>query len=90
MEPADKIKLQEKAKEGNEAAFLLVEKFSKRWLSDVESDVLTRLNKARDADELMKIQADYHAALKFHENLSVIAIDGKMAAKKLHDDQVKE
>lgn len=90
MEPADKMKLQEKAKDGNEAAFLLVEKFSNRWLAEVESDILVRLNKARDVDELIKIQADYHAAINFHESLSVVTINGKIAAKKLHEEQVKE
>ena len=89
MEP-DKMKLQERAAEGAEATFLLTERFSNRWLAEVESDILVRLNKARDVDELIKIQADYHAAINFHENLSVVAVNGKIAAKKLHEERVKE
>ena len=84
------MKLQERAAEGAEATFLLTEKFSNRWLAEVESDILVRLNKARDVDELIKIQADYHAAINFHENLSVVAVNGKIAAKKLHEERVKE
>lgn len=56
MESADKMKMQERVANGREAEILLTE---------VETSVLSRLNRAAHTDELIKIQADYRAALRF-------------------------
>ena len=90
MEYSDKIKLQERASAGKEAAFLLTEKFSGKWLAGVETDVLSRLNRAAHIDELVKIQADYRAALRFRADLLSVERKGREALKKLHEEQVKE
>ena len=83
------MKLQERAAEGAEATFLLTEKFSNRWLAEVESDILVRLNKARGVDELIKIQADYHAARDFYDELLSVSRKGREALKKLHEEQTE-
>ena len=90
MEYSDKMKLQERAAEGAEAAFLLTEKFSGKWLAQGEQSVLDRLSRAADVDELVKIQADYQAARDFHDGLLSVSRKGREALKKLHEEQVKE
>jgi hypothetical protein len=90
MEHSDKMKLQERAANGREAEFLLTEKFSGEWLARVETDVLSRLNRAAHIDELVKIQADYRAALRFRADLLSVSRKGREALKKLHEEQVKE
>lgn len=87
MEYTDKMKLQERAAEGAEAAFLLTEKFSGKWLAQVEGNVLDRLCRAADVGELMKIQADYQAARNFYDGLLSVSRKGREAAKKLHEEQ---
>ena|GEM_PF-3116839 len=86
MEYTDKMKLQERAAEGAEAAFLLTEKFSGKWLAQVEGNVLDRLHRAADVGELMKIQADYQAARNFYDGLLSVSRKGREAAKKLHEE----
>ena len=90
MEYSDKMKLQERATEGAEATFLLTEKFSGKWLAEVEQNVLGRLSRAADVGELVKIQADYQAARDFHDGLLSVSRKGREALKKLHEEQVKE
>ena len=90
MEYSDKMKLQERAVEGAEATFLLTEKFSDKWLAEVERNVLGRLSRAANAGELVKIQADYQAARDFHDGLLSVSRKGREALKKLHEEQVKE
>ena len=87
MEYGDKMKLQEKAADGAEAAFLLTEKFSGKWLDGVKTSVLDRLLAAENPAELVKIQADYWAALDFYNELSSVERAGREAAKKLHEEQ---
>ena len=90
MEYVDKMKLQERATEGAEAAFLLTEKFSGKWLDGVEADILSRLRRAIGADELLKIQADYKAARQFYDELVSTVRKGREAAKKLHEEHRSE
>ena len=89
MEYGDKMKLQEKAADGAEAAFLLTEKFSGKWLEGVKKLILDRLRVAANTAELMKIQSDYWAALDFYNELSSVERAGREAAKKLHEEQTK-
>lgn len=89
MEYADKMKLQEKSAGGAEATFLLTEKFSGKWLGDVEKDVLSRLYRAETVDELVRVQANYRAALDFYNELLSVARKGREAAKKLHEEQTR-
>ena len=86
MEYTDKMKLQERAAEGAEATFLLTEKFSGKWLAQVEGSVLDRLCRAADVGELMKIQSDYQAARNFYDGLLSVSRKGREAAKKLHEE----
>ena len=81
MESADKMKMQERVANGREAEILLTE---------VETSVLSRLNRAAHTDELIKIQADYRAALRFRADLLSVEHKGREALKKLHEEQVKE
>ena len=90
MEHSDKMKLQERAAEGADATFLLTEKFSGKWLAEVERNVLGRLSRARDVGELVKIQADYQAVRDFYDGLLSVSRKGREALKKLHEEQVKE
>ncbi len=90
MESADKMKMQERVANGREAEILLTEKFSGKWLTEVETSVLSRLNRAAHTDELIKIQADYRAALRFRADLLSVEHKGREALKKLHEEQVKE
>ena len=90
MEHSDKMKLQERVANGREAEILLTEKFSGKWLTEVETSVLSRLNRAAHTDELIKIQADYRAALRFRADLLSVEHKGREALKKLHEEQVKE
>ena len=89
MEYADKMKLQERAAEGAEATFLLTEKFSGKWLAEVERNVLGRLSRAANAGELVKIQADYQAARDFYDGLLSVSRKGREALKKLHEEQTE-
>lgn len=90
MEYSDKMKLQERATEGAEATSLLTEKFSGKWLAEMEQNVLGRLSCAADVGELIKIQADYQAARDFYDGLLSVSRKGREASKKLHEEQVKE
>lgn len=89
MEYSDKMKLQERAAEGAEATFLLTEKFSGKWLAQVEQSVLGRLSHAGDVGELVKIQADYQAARDFYDGLLSVSRKGREAAKKLHEGRTE-
>ena len=89
MEYGDKMKLQEKAADGAEAAFLLTEKFSGKWLDGVKTSVLDRLLAAENPAELVKIQADYWAALQFYNTLLSAERNGRMASRRLHEEQTK-
>ena len=89
MEYSDKMKLQERAAEGAEATFLLTEKFSGKWLAEMERNVLSRLSRAGEVGELVKIQADYRAARDFYDDLLSVSRKGREAAKKLHEGQTE-
>lgn len=89
MEYSDKMKLQERAAEGADATFLLTEKFSGKWLAKVERNVLSRLSRAGEVGELVKIQADYRAARDFYDDLLSVSRKGREATKKLHEEQTE-
>ena len=86
MESVDKMNLQERAAEGRDATFLLTERFSGKWLDEVKAKTLDALCRALPA-ELLTVQADYKAALRFYESLRSTERRGREAMKKLYEDK---
>ena len=82
----DRMKLQERAARGADATARLTEKFTEEWLTGVKSDALNALAHAKP-DELINVQADYNAAMRFYNALNALARKGEQAAQKLRSTQ---
>lgn len=78
----ERMKLQEQASRGADATALLTGKFTDEWLASIKEEALGRLSSAKP-DELINVQADYNATLRFYNELNSVARKGEQATQKL-------
>ena len=78
----EQAKLQKHVSEGADATALLTGKFTDGWLEGVKEETLGKLSSAKP-DELINVQADYNAAMRFYNMLTSVARKGEQAAQKL-------
>lgn len=80
-----KLRLTHEAQRGREAEELLT-KFGDKWVMAAGEKALLDLLKAETADELLRVQADYHAATDLYGKLKSAVSKGKRAAEMLHKE----
>lgn len=82
----ERMKLQEQASRGADATALLTEKFADEWLDGLKEETLGKLSSAKP-DELINVQADYNAALRFYNVLNSAARKGEQATQRMRSEQ---
>ena len=82
-----KMKLQNKVENGRKADEILLS-YGEEWLEERKKDTLKKLLHA-DTDSLIGIQSEFAAYMSFYGKLVSDSREGKMAARKLHEEMRK-